>query len=159
MFKKALITITTLAIMLLPTTTGFALSFENSNQNFQIALVQLDEELRKQSNLPFLRDKDNNPLQGNVKEKSETLISQVIALMLRFLVGIAVIFIILNGYKFMTAAGDESKVADAKKSLLVLIGGLLVIFLSYSIVSFVFKTVLFVEELDPIKEELRDSQS
>jgi len=159
MFKKALIAITTLAIMLLPTTTGFALSFENSNQNFQIALVQLDEELRKQSNLPFLRDKDNNPLQGNVKEKSETLISQVIALMLRFLVGIAVIFIILNGYKFMTAAGDESKVADAKKSLLVLIGGLLVIFRSYSIVSFVFKTVLFVEELDPIKEELRDSQS
>lgn len=159
MFKKALINTIALAIMLLPTTAGFALSFENSNQNFQIAQVQLDEELRKQSNLPFLRDKENNPLQGNVKEKSETLISQVIALMLRFLVGIAVIFIILNGYKFMTAAGDESKVADAKKSLLVLIGGLLVIFLSYSIVSFVFKTVLFVEELDPIKEELRDSQS
>ena len=159
MFKKAIITTIALATMLLPTTAGFALSFENSNQNFQIAQVQLDEELRKQSNLPFLRDKDNKPLQGNVKEKSETLISQVIALMLRFLVGIAVIFIILNGYKFMTAAGDESKVADAKKSLLVLIGGLLVIFLSYSIVSFVFKTVLFVEELDPIKEELRDSQS
>ena len=53
----------------------------------------------------------------------------------------------------MTAAGDESKIGEAKKSLLVLIGGLLIIMLSYSIVSFVFKSVLFIEDIGDIKTE------
>ena len=158
MIKKILTHSLLACLILLPAVSTSALSLEQpkSNPSIQLARVELDAELRQQSNLPFLRDKDNKPLTGdagNFENKAKTLIGTIISLTLRFLIGISVIFIILNGYKFMTAAGDESKIGEAKKSLLVLIGGLLIIMLSYSIVSFVFKSVLFIEDIGDIKTE------
>lgn len=158
MIKKILTHSLLACLILLPAVSTAALSLEQpkSNPSIQLARVELDAELRQQSNLPFLRDKDNKPLTGdagNFENKAKTLIGTIISLTLRFLIGISVIFIILNGYKFMTAAGDESKIGEAKKSLLVLIGGLLIIMLSYSIVSFVFKSVLFIEDIGDIKTE------
>ena len=158
MIKKILTHSLLACLILLPAVSSSALSLEQpkSNPSIQLARVELDAELRKQSNLPFLRDKDNKPLTGDAgkfENKAKTLIGTIISLTLRFLIGLSVIFIILNGYKFMTAAGDESKIGEAKKSLLVLIGGLLIIMLSYSIVSFVFKSVLFIEDIGDIKTE------
>ena len=158
MIKKILTHSLLTCLILLPAVSTSALSLEQpkSNPSIQLARVELDAELRQQSNLPFLRDKDNKPLTGdagNFENKAKTLIGNIISLTLRFLIGLSVIFIILNGYKFMTAAGDESKIGEAKKSLLVLIGGLLIIMLSYSIVSFVFKSVLFIEDIGDIKTE------
>jgi len=158
MIKKILTHSLLTCLILLPAVSTAALSLEQpkSNPSIQLARVELDAELRQQSNLPFLRDKDNKPLTGdagNFENKAKTLIGTIISLTLRFLIGLSVIFIILNGYKFMTAAGDESKIGEAKKSLLVLIGGLLIIMLSYSIVSFVFKSVLFIEDIGDIKTE------
>ena len=158
MIKKILTHSLLTCLILLPAVSTSALSLEQpkSNPSIQLARVELDAELRQQSNLPFLRDKDNKPLTGdagNFENKAKTLIGNIISLTLRFLIGLSVIFIILNGYKFMTAAGDESKIGEAKKSLLVLIGGLLIIMLSYSIVSFVFKSVLFIEDIGDIKTQ------
>ncbi len=159
MIKKILTHSLLACLILLPTVSTAALSLEQpkSNPSIQLARVELDAELRQQSNLPFLRDKNNKPLtgdtEGTFEYKAKTLIGNIVSLTLRFLIGLSVIFIILNGYKFMTAAGDESKIGEAKKSLLVLIGGLLIIMLSYSIVSFVFKSVLFIEDIGDIKTE------
>ena len=140
------------------TQTSDAAAIETQN-SFYIANVELDTELRDRANLPFLRDKDNKPLTEKTgTERAKTLIGQVIGIVLQFLIGISVILIIINGFKFITAGGDESKLSEAKKSLGILIGGLLLIFFSYSIVSFVFKTVLFVEELKPILDEQSTEQ-
>ena len=151
MIKKLFYSLAVCAAILFTQSTNAAAL--ETPQSFQVAVVELDAEFRNKANLPFLRDENNNPLTNKSgEEKTKTLIGQVIGIALQFLVGIAVIFIILNSFKFITANGDDSKLSEAKKSLLILIGGLLIIFFSYSIVSFVFKTVLFVEELDPIIE-------
>lgn len=157
MIKKILTSTILSCLIILPAVSASALSLETQAPPSQILIatkgVQMDNELRTHSNLPYLRDEDNKPLTGNVETKAKTLVGNIISLTLRFLIGLSVIFIILNGYKFMTAAGDESKIGEAKKSLLVLIGGLLIIILSYSIVSFVFKSVLFIEDIGDIKTE------
>jgi len=157
MFKKLFYGLAIVSALMF-TQTSDAAAIETQNV-FQLAQVELDSEFRERANLPFLRDEDNKPLKGegnkplSGEEKAKTLIGQVIGIVLQFLIGIAVLFIIINAFKFITAAGDDGKLSEAKNSLVVLIGGLLLIFFSYSIVSFVFKTVLFVEELDPIIEE------
>ena len=133
------------------TQTSDAAAIETKNV-FQLAQVELDSEFLERANLPFLKDSDGNALVNKSgEEKAKTLIGQITGIILQFLIGIAVIFIIINAFKFITAAGDDSKLSEAKNSLVVLIGGLLLIFFSYSIVSFVFKTVLFVEEIEPIE--------
>lgn len=155
MLKKILIIGLLQTTLLLPQTLfANSIEYKTQNQVIRIAAVEMDSELRQKSNLPFLRDKDNKAFENITgEERAKTLIGQIIGIVLQFLIGISVIFIILNAFKFITAAGDDSKLSEAKKSLFVLIGGLLLIFLSYSIVSFVFKTVLFVEEVGPILEE------
>ena len=157
MLKKLFYTLAICSALIF-TQTSDAAAIETQN-SFHIANVELDEEFRNKANLPFLRDKDNKPLTNKSgTERTKTLIGQVIGIVLQFLIGISVILIIINGFKFISAAGDESKLSEAKKSLGILIGGLLLIFFSYSIVSFVFKTVLFVEELQPILEEQNTQQ-
>jgi len=157
MFKK-LFYMLAICSALIFTQTSNAAAIETQN-SFYIANVELDTELRDRANLPFLRDKDNKPLTEKTgTERAKTLIGQVIGIVLQFLIGISVILIIINGFKFITAGGDESKLSEAKKSLGILIAGLLLIFFSYSIVSFVFKTVLFVEELKPILDEQSTEQ-
>ena len=157
MFKK-LFYMLAICSALIFTQTSDAAAIETQN-SFYIANVELDTEFRDRANLPFLRDKDNKPLTEKTgTERAKTLIGQVIGIVLQFLIGISVILIIINGFKFITAAGDESKLSEAKKSLGILIAGLFLIFFSYSIVSFVFKTVLFVEELKPILDEQSTEQ-
>ena len=157
MLKKIFYTLAICSALIF-TQTSDAAAIE-TQYSFYIANVELDEEFRNKANLPFLRDKDNKPLTDKSgTERTKTLIGQVIGIVLQFLIGISVILIIINGFKFISAAGDESKLSEAKKSLGILIGGLLLIFFSYSIVSFVFKTVLFVEELQPILEEQNTEQ-
>ena len=150
MFKKLFYGLAIISALMY-TQISDAAAIENQ-KSFQIAAVELDEELREKANLPFLKDSEGEALENKSgEEKAKTLIGQIIGIVLQFLIGIAVIFIIINAFKFITAAGDDSKLSEAKNSLVVLIGGLLLIFFSYSIVSFVFKTVLFVEEIEPIE--------
>lgn len=49
----------------------------------------------------------------------------------------AFIYIIIAGYQMMTAFGDEAKFAQAKKTLLYAMIGLLIALLAYTIVNFI----------------------
>ncbi len=49
---------------------------------------------------------------------------------------LAVIMIIVSGYKYMTAAGDSSKVASAKTTLIYAIIGIIIVVLAQFIVQF-----------------------
>ncbi len=66
-----------------------------------------------------------------------SMIVGVINVVLGFLGVIAVVIILFAGFKWMTAAGSEEKVKDAKTMIIQAIMGLVVIFLAWVIANFV----------------------
>ena len=61
----------------------------------------------------------------------------VVKYLMTFLGIIAVVVILLGGFKWMTAAGNEDKVAEAKKLIIAGIIGLIIVLCAYAIVNFV----------------------
>lgn len=79
-------------------------------------------------------------LEGNVNLGNKPLmetVSQLINVLLSVLGVIAVIIILMGGFKWMTAAGNEEKVGEAKKLLGAGIVGLVIILAAFAIASFV----------------------
>lgn len=66
------------------------------------------------------------------------IIAQIINYALGFLGIIAVIIVLYGGFKWMTAAGNEDKVGEAKKLFGAGIIGLIIIMLAYAISAYVF---------------------
>ena len=64
-------------------------------------------------------------------------VARVINIALGFLGIIAVIFILMGGFKIMTAAGNEDQTADGKKAIMGGVIGLVIIFAAWGISSFV----------------------
>ena len=64
-------------------------------------------------------------------------ITSIIRVAMGFLGIIAVIIILLGGFKWMTAAGDDKKIGDAKKLIYSGIVGLVIILSAFAIASFV----------------------
>lgn len=65
------------------------------------------------------------------------IVAKVIQVILGFLGIIAVIIILLGGFKWMTAGGNEDKVGEAKKLITAGIIGLVIILAAYAIANFV----------------------
>src|SRR3989339_146721 len=63
--------------------------------------------------------------------------AQVVNIMLGFLGIIAVVIILLGGFKWMTAAGDEAKIDEAKKLIGAGVIGLVVILAAFGVAQFV----------------------
>ncbi|MCK4539816.1 hypothetical protein KAU09_01535 [Candidatus Parcubacteria bacterium] len=61
----------------------------------------------------------------------------IVKYLMTFLGIIAVVVILLGGFKWMTAAGNEDKVAEAKKLIIAGVIGLIIILCAYAIVNFV----------------------
>ena len=68
--------------------------------------------------------------------------ANVIKIVLGFLGLLAVIIILIGGFKWMTSAGNEDAVADAKKILIAGVIGLVIILASWAIASFVLSSLL-----------------
>ena len=77
---------------------------------------------------------------GNKDPKAMAV--SVIQVILGFLALIAVIIILLGGFKWMTAAGNDDKVAEAKKLITSGIIGLVIVLASWGITSWLIDTVL-----------------
>lgn len=69
-------------------------------------------------------------------------ISGVIRAFMGLLGIVAVIIILLGGLKWMTAAGNEEKVAEAKKLIISGIIGLVIIMMAYAIANFVINAIV-----------------
>jgi hypothetical protein len=66
----------------------------------------------------------------------------IIQLIIGFLGIIAIIIVLIGGFKWMTAGGNEEKVGEAKKLLGAGVVGLVIILAAYALVQFVITTLL-----------------
>ncbi|HEX9664393.1 MAG TPA: pilin [Patescibacteria group bacterium] len=77
------------------------------------------------------------------KDPRET-IALIIRVFMGFLGTIAVIIVLLGGFKWMVAGGNEEKVGEAKKLLLAGVIGLVIILSAYAITNFVLTQLISV---------------
>ena len=80
---------------------------------------------------------------GNIgfgNEDPRDIAANLIQVGLTFLGILATIIILVGGFKWMTAQGNEDQVAEAKKIIIAGIVGLIVIFASWGIATFVLNT-------------------
>lgn len=77
---------------------------------------------------------------GNTDPRA--IAAQIINVILGFLGIIAVVIILLGGFKWMTAGGNEDKVGEAKKLITAGIIGLVIILASWGIATFVINGLL-----------------
>jgi type IV secretion system pilin len=70
-----------------------------------------------------------------------TLIRTVLNLLSAFIGVVAVIMIMLSGFKFVTAAGDAGKVATARSTMIYAIVGLIIVAFAQFITQFIMKKV------------------
>lgn len=88
-------------------------------------------------------------LKNNIKEETglgerdpRDIAASVIRIILGFLGIIAVIIILLGGFKWMTAGGNEDKVGEAKKLITAGVVGLVIIIASFAIATFVLNSLI-----------------
>ena len=70
-----------------------------------------------------------------------TTIANLIRIIISFLGIIAVVIILIGGFKWMTAGGNEDKVGEAKKLIIAGIIGLVIILFAFAIATFVLNTL------------------
>lgn len=70
------------------------------------------------------------------------IVAQIIRIFLGFLGVIFVFLLILAGYKWMTAGGDEGKITEARQQITAALIGLLIVLSAYSITVFVTECAL-----------------
>lgn len=78
---------------------------------------------------------------GLGNEDPRDIIVNILNLAMTFLAIIAVIIILIGGFKWMTAAGSEDKVSEAKRIVVGGVIGLVIILAAWAIASFVLNTV------------------
>jgi Type IV secretion system pilin len=89
----------------------------------------------------------NNTGLGNTDPRA--IAASVINIALGFLGILAVIIILIGGFKWMTAAGNEEQIEDAKKVLIAGIIGLVIIFAAWGIARFVINSLMTSTGLPP----------
>ena len=69
-------------------------------------------------------------------------IMSIVNVLMGFLGIIAIIIILWGGFRWMTSAGNEEKVEEAKKIITAGIIGLIIIFVAYALASFVIQQLM-----------------
>lgn len=80
-----------------------------------------------------------DPLCKTSSADPQTLLSRILNLLLLLGAAAALIFLIIGGFKWITAGGDKTKVEAARSTIVGAIIGLIVVFLSFFVINFVFK--------------------
>ncbi len=78
---------------------------------------------------------------GVGNEDPRTIAANIINIILGFLGILAVVLILFGGFKWMTAAGNEDKVSEARKLLVAGVTGLIIILAAYSLAAFVLEAI------------------
>lgn len=88
--------------------------------------------------------KDNIQIgMGNVGDRDpRQIVAGVIKVIMGFLGIIAVVIILIGGFKWMTAGGNEEKVGEAKKLIVAGVIGLVIILAAFGVATFVINSLL-----------------
>lgn len=87
-------------------------------------------------------ENDVNTALGMGNKDPRAIAASVINIMLGFLGIIAVVIILLGGFKWMTGGGNEDKVGEAKKLMIAGVVGLIIILASWGLANFVLNSLL-----------------
>ncbi len=122
---------------------------------FAIAIFGLMLAVPSFSALPVAYAQDPNVIwggnvtQGDVgntiglgSQDPRIIAAKVIRVLLGFLGVIAVVIILLGGFKWMTAGGNDEKVGEARKLIIQGVVGLIIILAAFGIASFVVGSLL-----------------
>ena len=92
---------------------------------------------------------NNGATQGEIQNRiglgnrdPRAIAASVINIILGFLGIVAVVIILLGGFKWMTAGGGEDKVGEAKKLIMAGAIGLIIIIASFAIATFVLNSLM-----------------
>lgn len=80
---------------------------------------------------------ENTGLVAASESDPKQMAVDIVKYLMTFLGIIAVVVILLGGFKWMTAAGNEDKVSEAKKLIIAGVIGLIIILCAFAIVTFV----------------------
>jgi hypothetical protein len=123
----------------------FAEPTDMSNQATSPALPatpQIQNSLCAGANLDVNSSCDTGITGENATAAINDLISDVINIFSLVIGVVAVIMIIIGGFKYITSGGDSSNVSSAKNTILYAIIGLIIVALSQTIVRFVLGRVI-----------------
>lgn len=81
----------------------------------------------------------NNPVNF---ESLEGFVIHLVNLAISFSVVIAIVALIIAGFKYILAMGDEEKIEEATKSLIFAIVGLVIVFVAPLVVEYITNTLL-----------------
>ena len=76
------------------------------------------------------------------KEDPQVMIAKVIKIVISFLGIIAVVIILIGGFKWMTAGGNDEKVTEARKLIIAGVTGLVIILAAWGIATFVLNQLI-----------------
>ena len=124
----------------------FTLLFLKFQTVLATSSVGIDPELKKE--LQFLPDVSLQQPGASAEDKVYSFAGDIIITILQFGGGLAVLFIVKKTKKMLLAAGEEEKVIEARRGIVWALTGLILIILSYTIIQFVVKIGLFVEEVN-----------
>ncbi len=84
----------------------------------------------------------NNGLNNSLSSGDpRTIVGRIINLALTFLGVIAVVIILIGGFKWMTAGGNEDKVSEAKKLLGAGVIGLVIVLAAWALATFIINSI------------------
>lgn len=93
-------------------------------------------------NSTFGFDSVNNGLNNTLKDSDpRTMVGSIINVALGFMGVIAVIILLIGGFKWMTAGGNEDKVSEAKKMLGYGVIGLVIVLAAWGVATFVVESI------------------
>jgi len=94
------------------------------------AQIQLDENFRPETLPKALGNTSDEQIYG--------FVGKIVLTGIQFAGALAILFIVLAGFRYVVSQGDEGEVATAKNTIIWSVGALLILILAYSIVSTVF---------------------
>lgn len=118
------------------------------NISFIISTFFIAKNANAQVSLPNdLRPQYVPDIAGNTAEdKIFNLSGSIIITIMQLAGGVAILVIIISGFKYIIARGEEGEIEQAKNNIFWAIGGLLLIMISYIVIRFVVKVTLVIDE-------------
>lgn len=105
-----------------------------------LAQVSLPEDLRP-NYIPNIAGE-------SAEDKIFNLSGSLIITIMQLAGGVAILVLILNGFNYIIARGEEGEIEQAKTNIFWALGGLILIMISYVIIRFVVKVTLVVDEIN-----------